>query len=176
MSRIYQPPGQPFDPLYQDGLQNALMREFLNFSTSSLVLVTVKDIPIVANLFDTNGKLLSIEIDGTLINAGSDGINFDVQLDGITIITLAVNALAGVTPGGDILLRVKVSRRNNDLSFLIITEAAVVSGTENLAKVNINGLPALSVNFAIPHIITIRASVDTPTSVLSFFGLSASVI
>jgi hypothetical protein len=56
MSTIYQPPGQPFNPLFQDCLDNAISRQSPNVTTSGTGLVTLFSCLIPANSFQTDGK------------------------------------------------------------------------------------------------------------------------
>lgn len=176
MSKIYQPPESPFAPLYQDCLQNALARRNLGFSTSSLSLVTIVEIPLVPNLFDTDGKLLTIDMEGSISTvAATDGINFAILIDGISIVTLAQTGITGLTTTGCIFSIIKAFRAGTTLSIKHIVTATVPSGTENLGKLNLNDGNVI-LDFTLPHVITIRTSVNTATSILSFNGFSASVI
>lgn len=176
MSKIYQPPESPFSPLYVDCLDNALMRENLNFTTSSITLVTVKDIPLVANLFDTNGKRLKVEIEGFLDSVGaSDGVQFGISFDGVNLPTVGVS-ITVVRDLGSIIIILRAFREGANLRLLYYVQSEPTQTTQNNAQLSGNSILIAAPNFAIPHTLTITARVVTGTSVLSLFGLSADVL
>jgi len=75
MSKIFQPPGAPFDFQYQDGVENLLFRSSPNVTTSSLSLATLLLVPIPANTWNTDGKNLDFIVLGNLAGvAGSKRI------------------------------------------------------------------------------------------------------
>lgn len=68
MSRIYQPPGQPFDPLYVDCIENSLTRQYVNLVGHSLGLNPIAAVTVVQNTLDTV-KQIKIEFSGQLQGA-----------------------------------------------------------------------------------------------------------
>jgi len=172
MSRIYQPPAQPFDPLYLDCLDNALMRQNLAFTTSSTTLVTVKDIPLIANLIDTDGKRINVEIEGNLSSVANDTIFLGITFDGAPLVAIQA---AGIVNTASVYYIVKSFRRGANMVFQGII-IAKNSGTDDGARVCINNAVATNVNFALAHTLTITTRVQTGTSVLSLFGMSVDVL
>jgi hypothetical protein len=175
VSTIYQPPGQPFNPLYIDCVANALARQNVLFNTSSTVLVDVVSIPLVAGLFDTDGKKLIVELEGAFLTGGGNtiqiGINFDgVQRTATTLLGLNNAGFVGVLP------EIKIFRRTADLAFHSQITGKVVSGTDDSAKVVLTGALVSSVDFTVPHNLTIQARVTNAADILQLRGLSAHVI
>jgi len=173
MSKIYQPPESPFAPLYIDCLNNALMRQNLNFTTSSTSLVTVKDIPLIANLFDIDGKRLSAEVEGFLDSAGaSDGLQFGVSFDSVAQFAVTITTVRDL---GSYLAKLKAFRVGANLRILLYVESEPTQTTQNNAQLSGNYI-TITPNFAIAHTLTLTARVVTGTSVLTAQGCSVSVL
>lgn len=85
MSKIYQPPGAPFDFQYLDGVENALMRADSGASTIGTGNDLLVTIPIVPRAFNLNGKSLSAKFFGLINNAAGGNKRISLQFDGVTI-------------------------------------------------------------------------------------------
>ncbi len=178
MSKIYQPPESPFSPLYQDCLENALMRQFLNFSTQSVTPVLFKDIPLVANLFDTPGKRLVIEAEGIFIsNGGGSAAGLNVSFDGVAIpaLTMLVGNFATTgTPSME--LNIKIFRRLTELAILYNVTIRPTQATNNIATPLVLNTVLSNVDFTIPHTLSLFANVGNALNTLTLGALSAHVV
>lgn len=173
MSKIYQPPGSPFDPLYIDCLANALARRDLNFSTQSATPVPVVSILLVAGLFDTDGKRLTVEIEGLYARVTGSGVTFLVDFDGAPVFTLS-NSLSLLSIG--LLLQIRGFRRLGGGLALHGVSFAMNGATDDQSRVCQEfGLVSL-VDFSLPHTLSVRANVGNVADTLTLRGLSAQVI
>lgn len=178
MSKIYQPPAQPFDPLFVDCLENAMMREFLNFSTQSLTRVPVKAITIAPNLFHTPGIRLYIDVEGNFDSGGGNSIQLTTDFDASSDIPdLRITAGTFDTAGTpSIELMVKLYRRNTDLAIIYDAIIRPVQATNSIAQLLVKDTVLTGIDFSISHTLTLFADVNNAADVLSFGAISARVI
>jgi hypothetical protein len=83
MSQFFQPPGDPINPIYEDGLTNTLARRG-RVQTQSTSLVTLHQVDLLPGLFLINPNVtIEIDIFGRFINNVGQK-TFTISLDGVT--------------------------------------------------------------------------------------------
>lgn len=172
--KIYQPPGAPFDPEFVDCLENALTRQNVSFTTQSTSLVAVRTVPLVANLFDVDGKRVLLETEGNLDSvAGSDTVQFGFTFDGAALFAVSITT---VRDGGSVLPKIRLYRRGANLVAYLYVESEPPQATQSNAQLSGNWALLSNVDFSVAHTVTLTARVGTATSTLTLGALSGSVL
>jgi hypothetical protein len=178
MSRVYQPPGQPFDPLYIDGLENAVMRNESGVSTSGTGVDPLFTVPIVAGALNLGAKTLKVHAYGGINNAAGGNKRILVNFDAAPLpVSLLFDTGLAAFNSSSLELYIMIMRRFDQfVQTRVWLEHNVLTGT-SAAVTKIARSDVLSlIDFNIAHTINVFGEVSNAADTVTIDAFRASMI